>query len=46
MCDRLDLTYVDGSSIVDSSLYEGDGVHFKPEFNKLWLKLLIQDADL
>lgn len=46
MCNRLGLTYIDGSSIVDSSLYEVDGVHFKPQFNKSWLKLLIEKANL
>lgn len=46
MCNRLGVTYIDGSYIVDDSLYEQDGIHFKPTFNKKWLDLLIQKANL
>ena len=46
MCNKLGLVYIDASSIVDDSLYEGDGIHFKPEFNKRWVELLIQVANL
>ena len=46
MCNKLGITYIDGSSIVDESLYESDGIHFKPEFNKRWVNLLIQKANL
>lgn len=46
MCNRLGVTYIDGSSILDDSLYESDGIHFKPEFNKRWVNLLIQKANL
>lgn len=46
MCNKLGVTYIDGSSIVDDSLYEADGIHFKPEANKRWVNLLIQKANL
>lgn len=46
MCNKLGVTYIDGSSIVDESLYEADGIHFKPEANKRWVNLLIQKANL
>lgn len=46
MCNKLGVTYIDGSSVVDDSLYEEDGIHFKPEFNKRWVELLIQRANL
>lgn len=46
MCNKLGVTYIDGSSIVDASLYESDGIHFKPEFNKRWIELLVQRANL
>lgn len=46
MCYKLDVTYIDGSSIIDDSLYESDGIHFKPEFNKKWIDLLAQKANL
>lgn len=46
MCEELNLTYIDGSSCVSNDLFEGDGVHFKPNFNKAWLNLLINKANL
>lgn len=46
MCNKLGVAYIDGSSIVDDSLYEADGIHFKPEVNKRWVNLLIQKANL
>lgn len=46
MCNKLGVTYIDASSIVDESLYEADGIHFKPKANKKWLNFLIQKANL
>ncbi|WP_338460364.1 GDSL-type esterase/lipase family protein [Terrisporobacter glycolicus] len=46
MCNELGVTYIDGSSIVDESSYEIDGIHFKPGFNKKWVELLVQRANL
>lgn len=46
MCNKLGVTYIDGSSIVDDKSYESDGIHFKPDFNKRWVELLIQKANL
>ena len=46
MCNELGVTYIDGSSLVDESLYEGDGIHFKPGFNERWVELLVQKANL
>lgn len=46
MCNRLDITYIDASSCVKENLFEPDGIHFKPQFNKDWLNLLIQKANL
>lgn len=46
MCNKLGVTYIDGSSIVDEKSYESDGIHFKPNFNKRWVQLLIQKANL
>lgn len=46
MCNKLGVTYIDGSSIVDESSYEDDGIHFKPGFNKRWVEMLVQKANL
>lgn len=46
MCNKLGVTYIDGSSIVDGSSYEDDGIHFKPGFNKRWVEMLVQKANL
>lgn len=46
MCNKLDITYIDGSSCVEDNLYAGDGIHFKSDFNKKWLNLLIDEANL
>lgn len=46
MCNKQGVTYIDASSIVDDSSYESDGIHFKPNFNKRWVELLIQKANL
>ncbi|MCC3863958.1 MAG: GDSL-type esterase/lipase family protein [Terrisporobacter othiniensis] len=46
MCNELGVTYIDGSSIVDESLYEVDGIHFKPGFNKRWVEMLVKEANL
>ncbi|MCC3867767.1 GDSL-type esterase/lipase family protein [Terrisporobacter mayombei] len=46
MCNELGVTYIDTSSIVDESSYESDGIHFKPGFNKRWVELLVQKANL
>ena len=46
MCNKLGVTYIDGSSIVDESSYESDGIHFKPGFNKKWVEMLVQKANL
>ena len=46
MCEELNIPYIDGSSIVTDESFEPDGVHFKPQFNKRWLELLINKANL
>lgn len=46
MCNELGVIYIDGSSIVDASSYESDGIHFKPGFNKRWVEMLVQKANL
>lgn len=46
MCKNLGVTYIDGSSCVQNDLYEPDGIHFKPQFLKNWLNLLINKANL
>ncbi|MBC6696458.1 hypothetical protein H9L25_06730 [Terrisporobacter mayombei] len=46
MCNRLGITYIDASSCVKENLFEKDGIHFKPQFSKDWLNLLIQKANL
>ncbi|MEG0855784.1 MAG: GDSL-type esterase/lipase family protein [Terrisporobacter sp.] len=46
MCKKLNITYIDGSSCAVDNLFEGDGIHFKPDFNKKWLNLLINKANL
>lgn len=46
MCNELGVVYIDGSSIVDASSYESDGIHFKPGFNKRWVEMLVQKANL
>lgn len=46
MCDKLGVTFIDGSSCVQDDLFDSDGVHFKPQFNKNWLNLLIEKANL
>ena len=46
MCNRLGITYIDASSCVKENLFEKDGIHFKPQFSKDWLNLLIQKVNL
>lgn len=46
MCNRLGITYIDASLCVKENLFEQDGIHFKPQFSKDWLNLLIQKANL
>lgn len=46
MCDKLGVTFIDASSCVQDDLFDSDGVHFKPQFNKNWLNLLIEKANL
>ena len=46
MCNRLGITFIDASSCAQDNLFEKDGIHFKPQFNKDWLNLLIERANL
>ncbi|MGL5765044.1 MAG: GDSL-type esterase/lipase family protein [Sarcina sp.] len=42
LCTTLNITFVDSSSLLtnNKNLFEGDGMHLKPEFYKKWLNLL------
>lgn len=46
MCSDLDVNYIDMSPLFNENDFDADGVHFKPELNKRWLNLLIEEANL
>ena len=46
MCNELNVNYIDGDYIVSDEFFEVDQIHFIVAFNKIWLNLFIEKANL
>ncbi len=46
MCEELNIGYIDCDELTEEheDLYEGDGIHFLPDFYKLWMAKLWSDV--
>lgn len=46
MCDKLQIAFVDNSSLSLATYYEEDGIHFKSEFYPVWAERMAEVAAL
>lgn len=46
LCDKMQIAFVDNTDLADAQYYEGDGVHFKPEFYPGWAERMAEVASL
>lgn len=47
MCEEDgDVTFIDTRDLITEDLYEGDGIHFRPEYYERWAKRMIEVAEL
>lgn len=46
MCDKLQIAFVDNSSLSFETYYEEDGIHFKSEFYPVWAERMAEVAAL
>lgn len=46
MCDKMKIAYVDNTELAQEQYYEGDGIHYKPEFYPIWAERMAEVAAL